>query len=242
MKADGVATSSTRRRRRSTARRAREPGRPRTPPLHPESPYGETKVVGEWLGAPMPAWPGTCRWVGAALLQRGRRGPATSSATTASTTSSRWSSGRSAEGRRPQIFGDDYPTPGRHLHPRLHPRGRPRRRPRRGRGEDARPGGVADAYNVGRGEGSSVREVMEHDPTATGPRRPRRGRRPSGRAIRPRPWPSTERIATRPRLDAEPRPATTWSVAPGPPGRPARCRPPAEPRSPVPAPGRPTIR
>ena len=37
------------------------------------------------------------------------------------------------------IFGDDYPTAGRHLHPRLHPRLGPRRRPSSGdRGDRSR--------------------------------------------------------------------------------------------------------
>ena len=66
-----------------------------------------------------------------------------------------------ALGRRAvlQVFGDDYPTPRRHLRARLHPRHRSRRRAHR-RADEARPAGEARVFNCGYGTGHSVREVV----------------------------------------------------------------------------------
>ena len=65
-------------------------------------------------------------------------------------------------GKTPYINGDDYPTPGRDLRPRLHPRLRSGGLPRR-RGPGARPraGTLEPVYNLGSGTGLSVREIME---------------------------------------------------------------------------------
>ena len=73
------------------------------------SPYGETKLVGEWMLRDLAGRHGVALGR-AALLQRRRRRCARSSATAASTTWCRWPSRRSRDGRNPQLFGDDYPT------------------------------------------------------------------------------------------------------------------------------------
>ena len=95
------------------------------------SPYGETKLVGEWLvtrrrqGA-RHAPPPRLRYFNVA-------GAATPElADTGVFNLVPMVFERLDAGEPPRIFGDDYPTPGRHLHPRLHPRRRPRGGPCRG--------------------------------------------------------------------------------------------------------------
>ncbi len=127
-------------------------------PLRPESPYGETKVVGEWMARDAGvAW--GLSWAalryfnvaGAGSDELGDNSvnnlvPMVFSALT--------------DGRRPQIFGDDYPTPdGTCIRDYIHVQDL----------ADAHvaaavrceAGGRADVLNVGRGQGSSVREVMD---------------------------------------------------------------------------------
>ena len=108
------------------------------------------------------------------------------------------------------IFGDDYPTAGRHLHPRLHPRRGPRRRaPARARGDRARRPAhrraaraqprqrrrLLDPRGPRRGRGRRRTPDPVHGRSAPGgrPAGPRRRRAPSRRG---------PRLATRP---ADPR-------------------------------------
>lgn len=64
------------------------------------------------------------------------------------------------EGRRPQIFGDDYPTPdGTCVRDYIHVADLAAAHV--AAAERCESGQAADAYNVGRGIGSSVREVMD---------------------------------------------------------------------------------
>jgi polysaccharide pyruvyl transferase WcaK-like protein len=64
------------------------------------------------------------------------------------------------EGRRPQIFGDDYPTPdGTCIRDYIHVADLASAHV--AAAERCESGQAADAYNVGRGIGSSVREVMD---------------------------------------------------------------------------------
>jgi UDP-glucose 4-epimerase len=74
-----------------------------------------------------------------------------------------------ATGRRPhlELFGNDYPTPGRHLPARLCPRGRPQPRAYR-RFRPARDPGAALFYNLGTGRPTSNREVIRAVEKATG--------------------------------------------------------------------------
>ena len=86
-----------------------------------------------------------------------------------------------ALGRREsiKIFGQDYPTQGRDLRARLYPRARPRGRASAGAG-GARASETRLIYNIGNGQGFTVREVIESVRRVTGqpiaveecPRRP----------------------------------------------------------------------
>ncbi|HVU60923.1 MAG TPA: UDP-glucose 4-epimerase GalE [Mycobacteriales bacterium] len=146
-------------------------------PLTPLSPYGETKVVGEWLGrataAISPLRAISLRYfnvAGAASPQLGDPGvfnliPLALRALTA--------------GEAPKVFGDDYPTPdGTCIRDYVHVADV----------ADAHvcalehltSGGDSATYNIGRGVGSSVREVLAVVAEVTGiatepvvvPRRP----------------------------------------------------------------------
>ena len=68
---------------------------------------------------------------------------------------------RSAAAPRIDVFGTDYPTPGRHLHPRFHPCQRSRARASRGAGAICARGGASATLNCGYGRGYSVREVLD---------------------------------------------------------------------------------
>jgi UDP-glucose 4-epimerase len=146
-------------------------------PAEPMSPYGESKLIGEWMGRAVGLATGlrvvSLRYfnvAGAASPELGDPGvfnliPLALGALTS--------------GVAPKIFGDDYPTPDgtcirdyvhiadiadAHLSAMRH----------------LAAGGAAATYNVGRGVGSSVREVLAAVAEATGidtppivvPRRP----------------------------------------------------------------------
>ena len=118
--------------RRPGHRADRRPGRSRR--------TGRRKLIGEWLLRDVARAHRPAAHL-AALLQRRRlrvRRPAT---TPARTTCSRWCSRRCPRAGRPQVFGTDYPTPGRLLRARLRARAGPRAGPRRGgRGAGGRAG------------------------------------------------------------------------------------------------------
>ena len=150
--------SSTRRRRRCTARRRRT----RSEESSPCTPSRRTARRRSWASG----WPRDCgvawglSWVGAALLQRGRRRPRRARRQQRQQPDPhglpRPRRGPAAAGVRRRL-----PDAGRHLHPRLHPRRRTspsrtsRRRPaaRRGRRPTCSTSAAAS--------GSSVREVMD---------------------------------------------------------------------------------
>jgi UDP-glucose 4-epimerase len=125
--------------------------------LHPESPYGETKVVGEWLAAASGrAW--GLRW--AAMRYFNVAGAGADELGDNSVNNLIPMVFRALElGERPRIFGDDYATPdGTCIRDYIHV-------------VDLADAHVAAAValeegravgpvNVGRGVGSSVREVM----------------------------------------------------------------------------------
>ena len=79
-------------------------------PKNPQSPYGESKLIGEWLLRDQAVARRPAAHL-AALLQRRRLRRPRRSTTRARTTSSRSSSTALLEGRTPRINGDDYPTP-----------------------------------------------------------------------------------------------------------------------------------
>jgi UDP-glucose 4-epimerase len=126
--------------------------------LAPESPYGETKVVGEWLSRNAGLADGVS-WV--ALRYFNVAGAANDELGDTSINNLIPMVFRAlANGERPQIFGDDYPTSdGTCIRDYIHV-------------ADLADAHVvaaarcessmsAEIFNVGRGVGSSVREVME---------------------------------------------------------------------------------
>jgi UDP-glucose 4-epimerase len=131
----------------------------------PLSPYGETKLFGEWMSSAVSAATGlraiSLRYfnvAGAASPELGDPGvfnlvPLVFRALTS--------------GEAPKVFGDDYPTPdGTCVRDYVHVADV----------ADAHVaalrylagGGASGAYNIGRGEGSSVREVLEVVEEVTG--------------------------------------------------------------------------
>ena len=127
-------------------------------PLVPESPYGETKVIGEWLARDQGIASGLS-WV--ALRYFNVAGAGSDALGDNSVNNLIPMVFRAlAEGRRPQIFGDDYPTPdGTCIRDYIHVADlADAHAVAAARCETAT---VAEAFNVGRGVGSSVREVMQ---------------------------------------------------------------------------------
>ena len=126
----------------------------------PESPYGETKLIGEWLLRDVARTRPLAAHL-AALLQRGRqRRPGGARHQPAQPVSARahgLERGPPAEGVRHRL-----PHARRLLRARLHPRGRRRRRPRGGRG--AARGGRSRwprPTTSGLGSGISVLEIFD---------------------------------------------------------------------------------
>ncbi|MDO8731424.1 MAG: UDP-glucose 4-epimerase GalE [Actinomycetota bacterium] len=131
---------------------------PETATLKPESPYGQTKVVGEWLAAAQGIATGLS-WVALRYFNVAGAGcdalgddsinnliPMVFAALD--------------KGERPQIFGDDYPTPdGTCVRDYIHVADLASAHAAAAAHCESRS--AADAFNVGRGEGSSVREVMD---------------------------------------------------------------------------------
>jgi len=131
----------------------------------PLSPYGETKVVGEWLARAVGAATGmraiSLRYfnvAGAAAPELGDPGvfnliPLAFAALTA--------------GKPPQVFGADYPTPdGTCIRDYVHVADVADAHAAALRHLSA--GGAGGVYNIGRGEGSSVLEVLEMVASVTG--------------------------------------------------------------------------
>jgi len=127
-------------------------------PLRPESPYGETKVVGEWMAAASGvAW--GLSWVALRYFNvagAGRDALGDNSVNNLIPMVFR----ALDEGRRPQIFGDDYPTPdGTCVRDYIHVADLASAHVAAAARCESQQ--AADAYNVGRGIGSSVREVVD---------------------------------------------------------------------------------
>jgi len=127
-------------------------------PLRPESPYGETKVVGEWLARDSGvAW--GLSW--AALRYFNVAGAGADELGDNSVNNLIPMVFRALQnGERPRVFGDDYPTPdGTCVRDYIHVQDLAEAHvAAAGRCET---GVRADVFNVGRGVGSSVREVMD---------------------------------------------------------------------------------
>lgn len=129
-------------------------------PTRPESPYGETKLVGEWMLRDV-ARAHLVDWValryfnvaGAGAADLGDPGvfnlvPLVLRAVTT--------------GHRPRIFGGDYPTPdGTCIRDYVHVSDLADAHVVTARALAGRGEGVGHVYNVGTGQGYSVREVLE---------------------------------------------------------------------------------
>lgn len=146
-------------------------------PLVPENPYGETKVVGEWLARDAGvAW--GLSWVALRYFNVAGAGADDLGDNSVNNLIPMVFAALD-EGRAPKIFGDDYPTPdGTCIRDYIHVADL----------ADAHVAAArlcentqaAEVFNVGRGQGSSVREVMDVVSAAIGrdvnaeaaPRRP----------------------------------------------------------------------
>ena len=127
-------------------------------PLVPENPYGETKVVGEWLARDCGvAW--DLSWIALRYFNVAGAGSDDLGDNSVNNLIPMVFAALD-EGRRPQIFGDDYPTPdGTCIRDYIHVVDLAEAHVAAARlCED---GQAADVFNVGRGQGSSVREVMD---------------------------------------------------------------------------------
>ncbi|HEV8023594.1 MAG TPA: UDP-glucose 4-epimerase GalE [Candidatus Nanopelagicales bacterium] len=127
-------------------------------PLVPENPYGETKVVGEWLARDCGiAW--DLSWVALRYFNVAGAGSDDLGDNSVNNLIPMVFAALD-EGRRPRIFGDDYPTPdGTCIRDYIHVVDLAEAHVAAARlCED---GKAADVFNVGRGQGSSVREVMD---------------------------------------------------------------------------------
>lgn len=131
---------------------------PESAAIIPESPYGQTKVVGEWLAADQGTATGLS-WV--ALRYFNVAGAGSDELGDDSVNNLIPMVFAALErNERPQIFGDDYPTPdGTCIRDYIHVADLASAHAAAAAHCETRI--AADAFNVGRGEGSSVREVMD---------------------------------------------------------------------------------
>ncbi len=125
--------------------------------LVPESPYGETKVVGEWLARDM-GIAHEFSWI--ALRYFNVAGAGDDALGDRSVNNLVPMVFRAlANGERPKVFGDDYPTPdGTCIRDYIHVADLANAHVAAAARCEERP--CAEAFNVGRGSGSSVHEVM----------------------------------------------------------------------------------
>jgi UDP-glucose 4-epimerase len=126
-------------------------------PLNPESPYGETKVVGEWLARGM-GIAHSFSWV--ALRYFNVAGAGSDALGDRSVNNLVPMVFRALSvGERPKVFGDDYPTPdGSCIRDYIHVADLASAHV--AAAARCESGGRAESFNVGRGQGSSVLEVM----------------------------------------------------------------------------------
>jgi UDP-glucose 4-epimerase len=126
-------------------------------PLNPESPYGETKVVGEWLARGMGIAFGFS-WV--ALRYFNVAGAGSDALGDRSVNNLVPMVFRALSlGERPKVFGDDYPTPdGSCIRDYIHVADLASAHV--AAAARCELGGRAESFNVGRGQGASVLEVM----------------------------------------------------------------------------------
>lgn len=127
-------------------------------PLVPESPYGQTKVIGEWITANA-AVNHDLSWVSLRYFNvAGALSPELGDTSVFNLIPMVFRA--LDEGRRPQVFGVDYPTPdGSCIRDYIHVADLAEAHVAAAAACESP--GVAEVYNVGRGEGVSVLEVMD---------------------------------------------------------------------------------
>ncbi len=127
-------------------------------PLAPESPYGQTKVVGEWMTRNA-AVNSDLSWTSLRYFNvAGAASPALGDTSVFNLIPMVFRA--LSQGQRPQVFGDDYPTPdGSCIRDYIHVSDLADAHVVAAAACEART--VGEAYNVGRGEGVSVLEVMQ---------------------------------------------------------------------------------
>lgn len=127
-------------------------------PITPENPYGETKMVGEWMARDAGiAW--GLSWVALRYFNVAGAGSDELGDNSVNNLIPMVFAALDAN-RRPQIFGDDYPTPdGTCIRDYIHVADLAEAHVAAARRCEERQ--AADVFNVGRGQGSSVREVMD---------------------------------------------------------------------------------
>jgi len=126
--------------------------------LEPESPYGETKVVGEWLAADAEAAYGVRSVCLRYFNVAGAASPELGDPEALNLIPMVFQ--RLTAGQAPQIFGDDYPTPdGTCIRDYIHVADIATAHVAAARHLEA--GGESLRLNIGRGQGSSVREVID---------------------------------------------------------------------------------
>ncbi|MET9447176.1 UDP-glucose 4-epimerase GalE [Streptomyces cinerochromogenes] len=139
-------------------------------PCRPLSPYGETKLAGEWLVRAT----GRATGLATASLRyfnvAGAAGPELADTGVSNLVPMVFE--RLTEGAAPRIFGDDYPTPdGTCVRDYIHVADLAEAHVTVARALRSAPG--ADlTFNIGRGEGVSVREMIDHINAVTGYDRP----------------------------------------------------------------------
>ncbi|HVW79331.1 MAG TPA: UDP-glucose 4-epimerase GalE [Mycobacteriales bacterium] len=134
-------------------------------PLAPLSPYGETKVIGEWLGRATAA---SCELRAISLRYFNVAGAAAPDLGDPAVLNLIPMALRAlTAGEPPKIFGDDYPTPdGTCIRDYVHVADVADAHVRAL--EHLSEGGGSATYNIGRGVGSSVREVLAMVAETTG--------------------------------------------------------------------------
>jgi UDP-glucose 4-epimerase len=126
-------------------------------PLAPESPYGETKVVGEWLARGMGIAHGFS-WVSLRYFNVAGAGSDALGDRSVNNLVPMVFRALSS-GERPKVFGDDYPTPdGSCIRDYIHVSDLASAHV--AAAARCESGGRAESFNVGGGQGSSVLEVM----------------------------------------------------------------------------------